>query len=82
MSNDFFENSRNFVPERWFNKKLKSWNGLGCFEAKLIELELSIVVVNILRNFIVEYHHGNIGSGRSSIAIPSKSLNFTFIDRL
>lgn len=82
LSEEFFENSQKFEPERWLDKKLKPWNGLGCIEPKLVEMQMGIVLVNLLRNFIVQYDHGETSSGRSCISLPTKPLNFSFIDRL
>ncbi|GFQ86909.1 probable cytochrome P450 49a1 [Trichonephila clavata] len=86
----YYEEPLKFIPERWINKN-KDFNpfafvpfGFGprsCIGKRLAELEISLFVTELIRNFKVEYHYEDIGVKTLLANVPDKPLCFTFIER-
>lgn len=86
----YFKEPHKFIPERWINKD-KGFNpfafvpfGFGprsCIGKRLAELEISLFVTELIRNFKVEYHFEDIGVKTLLANVPDKPLRFNFIER-
>ncbi|GFT29902.1 probable cytochrome P450 49a1 [Nephila pilipes] len=79
-----------FIPERWINKEKDfdpysfvpfGFGPRGCIGKRLAELEISLFVTELIRNFTLEYHYEDIGVKTLLANVPDKPLRFSFIER-
>ncbi|GFS75747.1 probable cytochrome P450 12a5, mitochondrial [Trichonephila clavipes] len=86
----YYEEPLKFIPERWIDKN-KDFNpfafvpfGFGprsCIGKRLAELEISLFVTELIRNFKIEYHYEDIGVKTLLANVPDKPLRFSFVER-
>lgn len=90
----YFKNADQFVPERWIkgSELYKGSNdpfvylpfGFGsrsCIGKRFSNMELEIVLLNILKNFVVEFNHSTKNAFTSKVLnIPNIPLTFKFAD--
>ncbi|XP_035231609.1 probable cytochrome P450 12a4, mitochondrial [Stegodyphus dumicola] len=86
----YFKNPESFHPERWLEREDKHYRyafvpfGFGtrsCIGRRLAELEVICIIVEILRNFKVEYHHEDIDIRVRMINIPDRPIRINFVER-
>ncbi|KAL5278663.1 hypothetical protein ACFFRR_003348 [Megaselia abdita] len=89
----YFQNANHFIPERWLrgNEHFKVRDpfvylpfGFGpraCVGKRIAMMELEVVVINILKNFKIQYYHSrNNAFVPRFINVPNLPLKFTFRD--
>ncbi|XP_069680719.1 probable cytochrome P450 49a1 [Periplaneta americana] len=85
-----FEDATKFKPERWLlhEEDIHPFSAIpfghgprACVGRSLAELQLWLTVAKVIRNFRVEYHYGHIKPSTKFIAMPSKALQFRFVER-
>lgn len=94
LNEEYFEDADKFKPERWLNDEMESMEkqlyisipyGYGlkaCFGKQMAQMQISYLLVKILKRFRVEYHYGPIESSFDKFLSPQKRpFRFTFIDR-
>ncbi|GIX67406.1 cytochrome P450 CYP12A2 [Caerostris extrusa] len=86
----YFKNPFKFEPERWLDKEKKShpfacvpfgFGARSCIGKRLAELEITLLVVELIKNFKVEYHFEDIGMKTLLANVPDKPLRLNFIER-
>lgn len=96
MREEYFEDAAKFKPERWLGNDLGGFGndfqrfasmpfGQGaksCLAKELVELQLSLLLINVFGKFKTEYNYGDVESSNELLASPNKPLRFRFIDRV
>ena len=92
-SNIYVKNPDKFLPERWIklSPEFEEYHpfislpfGHGprmCVGRRFAELEFYVLLLKLIQNFKVEYHHDNIGFISAFISKPDKPLKFCFVER-
>uniref|UniRef100_T1JKS5 Cytochrome P450 n=1 Tax=Strigamia maritima TaxID=126957 RepID=T1JKS5_STRMM len=87
---DYFEQPDQFMPERWLPGAKKPHPyahmpfGSGprsCIGRRLAYQEMQLLLIKVLQNFKIEYHHDDIGMIFRFVNMPDKPLRFKFVDR-
>ena len=95
MSNcsKYVKNPNEFLPERWIKSSAEYEElhpfvslpfGHGprmCVGRRFAELEAYILIMKIIQNFKVEYHHEDIGVLYATLLRPDKPFKFRFVER-
>lgn len=87
----YFSNADQFVPERWLrgNELCKvsdpfvylpfGFGARACVGKRIAMMELEVVLINILKNFKVQYYHSKENAFHPQfINVPNIPLKFTF----
>lgn len=90
----YFKNPKQFVPERWI-KGSEHYKGnsdpfiylpfgfgpRSCIGKRLSNMELEVVLINIIKNFKVEFNHSTDNAFKSNtVNVPNIPLQFKFSD--
>ena len=90
---DIFENASDFVPERWLrennNKKMDAYASIPfghgvrmCLGRRLVELELQILLVKILKKFRLRLAENHVVEPWfRAVNIPDRPIRVKFIER-
>ncbi|XP_063625405.1 probable cytochrome P450 301a1, mitochondrial isoform X2 [Cydia splendana] len=86
-----FDDANRFYPERWLKEESSDYHafasipfGYGarkCLGQSMAEAMMSLLTVQILKKFKLEYHYGDIRPTKQLISKPNKPLKMRFIDR-
>lgn len=87
-----FKNATKYQPERWLRgdnvDKINPFASLpfsrgarSCIGKRIAEQEMWTLLIRILQNYKVEYHHEDIGVITGIVSRPDKPLRFKFIRR-
>ncbi|XP_066145364.1 cytochrome P450 302a1, mitochondrial-like [Euwallacea fornicatus] len=96
LREEYFEDAKKFNPERWLSQEISPLahqlqmfismpfgrSPKSCQSKELIQTQLGLLIVKILKRFIVEYNYGEITSSNALLATPIQPLNFRFLDRV
>ncbi|XP_048746407.2 probable cytochrome P450 CYP44 [Ostrea edulis] len=91
-SRDYFVDPETFLPERWLRDGtsrnihpfLLTPFGHGprmCIGRRFAEQELFVVLSKMLKNFKLEYNHGELDMRYQVLMVPDRNTTFTFRDR-
>eukprot|EP00795_Rhopilema_esculentum_P015013 gene15013-6172_t len=92
-SEDYFENAKEFVPERWLRMESATKHsayasipfGHGvrmCLGRRLAELELQILLIKILNRYTLEIPPGHVVDNYfRGVNIPDKPIRVKFVER-
>ncbi|XP_063364835.1 probable cytochrome P450 301a1, mitochondrial isoform X1 [Cydia amplana] len=86
-----FDDADRFYPERWLKEESRGYHafasipfGYGarkCLGQSMAEAMMSLLTVQILKKFKLEYHYGDINPTKQFISKPNKPLKIRFVDR-
>lgn len=90
----YFQNPDEFLPERWLNLREKSpelrphpflalpfgYGPRSCPGKRISDMNTYVLLIKLLTNFKIEYHHEDIGMVTRLINIPDKPMKYRFID--
>ena len=83
-----FPQADSFCPERWLSNQRPApfvslpfgYGPRMCIGRRISEMELYVLLVKLIKNFSIEYHHEDIGIKTRLINIPNRPMRFRFID--
>ncbi|XP_063385363.1 1,25-dihydroxyvitamin D(3) 24-hydroxylase, mitochondrial-like [Cydia fagiglandana] len=86
-----FDDADRFYPERWLKDESRDYHafasipfGYGarkCLGQSMAEAMMSLLTIQILKKFTLEYHYGDIRPTKQLISKPNKPLKMRFVDR-
>jgi hypothetical protein len=89
-SEEYFNEPDKFMPERWIVTRKERPNpfvslpfGFGprsCPGRRVADMNTYVLLIQLLRNFNIEYHYEDIGVVTRLINIPDKAMQFRFND--
>ncbi|XP_041981339.1 1,25-dihydroxyvitamin D(3) 24-hydroxylase, mitochondrial-like [Aricia agestis] len=86
----YFDDASKFYPERWLQAEaLEQFAcipfGFGvrkCLGQNMAEAMLSLLTIQILQKYKLEYHYGDVSATKDFITRPKQPLKIRFIDRI
>ncbi|XP_073946310.1 probable cytochrome P450 301a1, mitochondrial isoform X3 [Choristoneura fumiferana] len=87
-----FDDADKFLPERWLKSESQEYHafasipfGFGarkCLGQNIAETMMTMLAIQLLQKFKLEYHYADIAPTKEFIAKPNKPLKIRFVDRI